>query len=171
MTFLGSYCQGVLQFVPFEPPSKWGQRQSWTKVGITVLGLWIFYEMQWHVNLAWCLAQLCRFKMFVPHYKLEQWKEGKKLKQSTINMMKPCDIFSVNHCAFTAEEKRGFALQVNQKSITLIPNCCLFWPLASVTVFTSESPKPYSKYQFKSYLIYGKVTENVFVFDWSTVGN
>lgn len=94
-------------------------------------------------------------------------KRKKKLKQSPIVILIPLGIFSVKRMTLLLQQnrERGFVLQVNQKSIALISYCCLFWPSALVTLFTSQSPKPYSKYQFKSYLIYGKVTETVFVFD------
>jgi len=55
-------------------------------------------------------------------------KRNKKLKQSPIVILIPLGIFSVKRMSPLLQQngERGFALQINQRSIALVPYCCLF---------------------------------------------
>lgn len=67
-------------------------------------------------------------------------KRKRKLKQSPIVIL--LSIFSIKRITPLLEQnrERGFALQVNRKSIALIPYCCLFLAFSiSHSVYQSKS--------------------------------
>lgn len=69
-------------------------------------------------------------------------KRNKKLKQSPVVILIHLGIFSVKRMTLLLKQnmERGFALQVNQKSIALIPYYCLFSAFnISHSVYQSKS--------------------------------